>query len=159
MTQCIRCGAKMEEREGQVSYDALPGTVLLGVTIAECPECGETETAIPEMAGLNRKLAQLLVEQDTRLTPDEIKFLRKYLGLSGEDLARRMGVSPETVSRWENGHRNMSESNERLLRLIAAHESPVEDYRSALPGHEFGDPQPWEAKLSADDGWEPRSVA
>ena len=35
--------------------------------------------------------------------PALIKEVRKQLGLSQEDLARRLGVSLATVNRWENG--------------------------------------------------------
>ena len=159
MSNCVQCGTPMEETRGSISYDPLPGTVLVGVELAECPNCGETEVGIPRIAELDRTLAKMVVEQESRLTPDEIKFLRKYLGLSGKDLARRMGVSPETVSRWENGHQPMSEPNERLLRAIAAHETPMDDYSDALPNHEFRDPEPWRARLSADDGWRTESSA
>ncbi len=159
MSECIRCGTPMDQRRDSVPYDALPGTILVGVPVSECPECGETEVGIPRMAKLDRTLAKMVVEQESRLTPDEIRFLRKYLGLSGRDLAARMGVSPETVSRWENDRQPMSETNERLLRAIAAHESPVDDYAEALPSHEFDDPEPWRARLSADDDWKPDSTA
>lgn len=159
MSNCIQCGTPMEETRGSVPYDALPGTVLVGVELAECPNCGETEVGIPRIAELDRTLAKMVVEQKSRLTPDEIKFLRKFLGLSGKDLAARMGVSPETVSRWENDRQPMSEPNERLLRAIAAHETPIDDYGEALPNHELRDPQPWEARLSADDHWREKSPA
>lgn len=33
----------------------------------------------------------------------DVKTLRRRLGLTQEDLARTLGVSWETVSRWENG--------------------------------------------------------
>jgi DNA-binding transcriptional regulator YiaG len=35
--------------------------------------------------------------------PSLIKEVRRQLGLSQEDLARRLGVSLATVNRWENG--------------------------------------------------------
>jgi transcriptional regulator with XRE-family HTH domain len=39
-----------------------------------------------------------------------------------------MGVTPETVSRWENGSAIMSASAERLLRLAALSREPISDY-------------------------------
>jgi len=35
--------------------------------------------------------------------PSLLKEIREQLGLSQEDLARRLGVSLATVNRWENG--------------------------------------------------------
>jgi DNA-binding transcriptional regulator YiaG len=34
----------------------------------------------------------------------EIRALRQRLGLSQMAFAVRLGITPETVSRWENGH-------------------------------------------------------
>ncbi len=36
---------------------------------------------------------------------DQVKQLRTHLACSQEVLARELGVSFATVSRWENGHR------------------------------------------------------
>jgi len=38
------------------------------------------------------------------MKPGEIVELRKRLGLTQGGLAERIGVSRETVSRWEKGH-------------------------------------------------------
>ena len=46
---------------------------------------------------------------------EQIVRLRKTLGLSREELARRLGVDPGTLGRWEVGIR---ESNGRFLNLI-----------------------------------------
>ena len=34
---------------------------------------------------------------------DQVKSVRKQLGISQEELARKLGVSFATVNRWENG--------------------------------------------------------
>lgn len=81
---------------------------------------------------LNSLLARVLICKTARLTGPQVRFLRKYLGLSGTDFARRMGVSKESVSRWETGKQHISPSNDRLLRLMVAYEEPIEDYTSKL---------------------------
>lgn len=157
--KCVRCGTEVTERRGEVDYDSLPGTRLKNVPIRECPECGESYTGIPNMEGLDETLAKLVISQSTRLTGDEIRFLRKYLGLSQEDLARKMGVQPESISRWENERANMSEPHERLLRSIAVHETPVDDYTKAVPEDSFGEAREWRMKLTTDDhDWDPAAA-
>ena len=37
------------------------------------------------------------------MNADEIKAIRGELGLSQEEFARRLGVSPRTVQNWESG--------------------------------------------------------
>jgi predicted ATPase/DNA-binding CsgD family transcriptional regulator len=58
--------------------------------------------------------------------PARIGALRARLGLSQEHLAKRLGVSYVTVSRWETGRTGISAAG---LRRIAA----LEDAQSALP--------------------------
>jgi transcriptional regulator with XRE-family HTH domain len=57
-----------------------------------------------------------------------VRYLRKYLGWSGADFAKRMGVTPESVSRWENDREQMSAVADRLLRLMVATKAPVTAY-------------------------------
>ena len=158
--KCIHCRVETEEERREVPYDSLPGTTLANVPVRICPECGETYTGIPNIAELDRTLVEMVISQESRLTPEEIRFVRKYLGLSGQDLAARMGVAPATVSRWEHGKQEMTESHERLLRALAVIETPVDDYSKALPGDGLAEPKPWRARIAAaGEKWRPESAA
>lgn len=46
---------------------------------------------------------------------NEIKALRKRLGLTQFEFARRLGVVPQSVRRWESGRGNPSPMARRLL--------------------------------------------
>lgn len=128
--KCVQCGGTMVASRENVNYRAsgLPNVTLLNLEVRRCPECGDRQTVIPDIEGLHRLLAKAIVGKPSRLTPDEIRFLRKSLGWSSADFARRMGVTPESVSRWENGRERMGATAERLLRLMVVHSSPVSDY-------------------------------
>ncbi|MFC1529569.1 type II TA system antitoxin MqsA family protein [Gemmatimonadota bacterium] len=102
--------------------------LLKGVKITNCPGCGESGVAIPKINQLHEVLAEAIARTSQRLEPAEIKFLRKYLGWSGLEFASRMGVTPETVSRWEHGARPMGSTADILLRLSAITLSPVDEY-------------------------------
>ena len=128
--KCMLCGNEDMQRTCQnVPYRSLPGTVLVDVEVWECAECGEYEVVIPAMNELERVLVRSVSEKPGRLTPPEIRFLRKSLGWSSADLARYFGVTPETVSRWENG-RTMGAAAERLLRVCATRLDPIDDYEA-----------------------------
>ena len=127
---CLQCGGEMKSKKENYHYAAsgLPDVTLMGVEVRRCAECGESEVAIPNIEGLHKALALSVARQPGRLAPAEIKFLRKYLGLSSVDFAKHIGVTPETVSRWESGVVKMGSTAERLLRWFIATREPVSDY-------------------------------
>jgi putative zinc finger/helix-turn-helix YgiT family protein len=106
----------------------LPGITLRNLEVRRCPECGERLVVIPGLEGLHRAIAYAVIQKPARLTPAEVRFLRKWLGFSRTDLADHMGVAPETVSRWETGKAAVGGPAERALRLMVAVKSPVGDY-------------------------------
>lgn len=142
-----------------VPYRALPGVTLVGVEVSRCPACGEAEIAIPRIEALNRSIGAALISKPGRLTGDEVRFLRKSLGWSARTFAARMGTSPETVSRWENGKQRMAQTSERLLRVLVALEGsagePIEGYASETLEHIVDQPPRSERQVArqAGDGW------
>jgi putative zinc finger/helix-turn-helix YgiT family protein len=103
--------------------------------VARCLRCGSYEISIPRLEELHRLLAKVLIEKPTRLTGDEVRFLRKSLGWSGSDFAKHMGVAGETVSRWENDAAPIGPQADRLLRLLVVQGSPTIRYpREQLAG-------------------------
>jgi putative zinc finger/helix-turn-helix YgiT family protein len=130
--RCLNCGTNMVRRRENRRHlqELVGGVTLVGVDVYRCPRCGEEEVAIPRIEELHRVIATTLATRKARLTPGEIRFLRTYLGLSSVDFARRMGVTKETVSRWErkDAPLAMKVPIERLLRLMVLFEKPVKDY-------------------------------
>lgn len=128
--KCMDCGEELVVTVGDYPYCASDGidVLLRGVQITRCSGCDAEGVAIPKIAQLNRVLAAEIARQPEKLSPGEIRFVRKYLGWSGVDFAEYFGVAPETVSRWENGAKKMGPTAERLLRLLAITQSPVDEY-------------------------------
>ncbi|MCI0408898.1 MAG: helix-turn-helix domain-containing protein [Acidobacteria bacterium] len=54
------------------------------------------------------------------MTPTDLKRIRRQLGLTQEELARRLGVHAVTVARWEADMRGIPEPTARLIRMIRA---------------------------------------
>jgi putative zinc finger/helix-turn-helix YgiT family protein len=128
--KCAECHAEMTSRRENYKYDAsgLPNVTLLGVEVRICPDCGEREVVIPKIEELHRAIARAVIGKAARLVPEEVRFLRKVLGLSGADFAKRMGVDPTTVSRWETGTQPIGPQADRLLRLMVVVSPPKSDY-------------------------------
>jgi len=77
-------------------------------------------------------MAKILVEKPDGLVGNEIRFLRKHAGLSGQELAALLDdVTPEQVSRVENDRPGdkLGASGDRLVRAMACETDPA---RTAL---------------------------
>ena len=121
MKLCYSCGSKIKaikDKPYQFTESGL-NVVLYGITQYQCPQCKESYAAIPNVSRLNRIIGtHICRERKALLTSEEIKFIRKDLHLKAKDLALIMGVTPSTVSRWENGKKDIGEVHDRLLRSI-----------------------------------------
>src|SRR5439155_14158981 len=62
--------------------------------------CRETFFSFKECGKQQRFLIETFVSRVIR-TGDEFTFTRKMMGLKASDLAGTLGVSAETISRWE----------------------------------------------------------
>ncbi len=129
--RCGVCGTAITGSRETVPYDCgLDGVFLENVLVYRCSNCGEREIEVPNTLKLHRTLAMTLVRRPERLGSRDIRFLRKYLGLSGTEFARKTGVDKSTVSRWERVDKPtpMGGQAERLLRVLVMSERPVESY-------------------------------
>lgn len=136
--RCPKCRGEMTSTREAHRYaeSGLPNVTLVDVEVRHCPRCGERTVGIPRVEELHRLLALELARKPERLLPNEVRFLRKYLGLSGVDFAERMRVDPATVSRWERegDAQAMGPQAELLLRLMAVRDQPVSEYGDDVLG-------------------------
>lgn len=163
--KCAECGTLMTSTRENYKYveSGLPYVTLEGIEIRSCPKCGEREVVIPKVEQLHRLMAMALINKKARLIPQEIRFLRKYLGWSSGDFAEHMGVTPSTVSKWErvDEPQPMGPIADRLLRMAVAHGQPVEEYPlEQLTEVAEEDAAPARLGLrSSKKGWEMESAA
>jgi putative zinc finger/helix-turn-helix YgiT family protein len=128
--KCTNCAGQMKVNRENYLYDesGLPYVTLAGISVSRCASCGNYEVSIPRIEDLHRLIARTLIEKRTRFKGVEIRFLRKSLGLSSGDFARQMGVTPETVSRWEQDAVPVGPQADRLIRLLVAQGKPAMNY-------------------------------
>ena len=128
--KCTDCGTGVKTQRENYRYDecGLKRVTLVGIEVSRCPRCGNYEVSIPHIEELHRLIARAVIQKATRLTGEEVRFLRKSLGWSGVDFARNMGVAEETVSRWENGAVPIGPQADRLLRLMVAQGRLITNY-------------------------------
>lgn len=89
---------------------------------------GECYMAVQDAEDLHRAIAEYLVLHQKNLVGREVRFLRKHLGVSQAELADCLGVSDQSVARYEKSDEPMIGPGDRLLRLLVLaklHGGPV----------------------------------
>ena len=72
------------------------------------------------------------IGKGARLAAAEVTFLRKHLEYTGARLAKALGVTGPTVSRWESGREPIGPSADRLLRaLVLMHDGTADRFDPA----------------------------
>lgn len=120
MANCSNCGAAVKSRpinNADLLTLGVPVLIKHGISNIYCPKCKLSEMSVPDMAGLVAAAALALASAPYKLNAQEIKFLRKSIGLPAKALAESLDVAPETISRWENDKQVIGDAQERLLRL------------------------------------------
>jgi putative transcriptional regulator len=80
--------------------------------------------SISDVDGLHRAIAQNIAFHKKAINGKEIRFLRKQMKLSQEELGDLMGVSSQSVARWEKGEVDIPGPAELSVRgLYMSHES------------------------------------
>lgn len=119
-TRC-ECGGVLKHATLS-SFDFTPfagiPTKLVQVPGLRCSGCKRTtlEGGLTNLA--LRLLALAVARHRSRLTPDEARYLRKYLRLTQQALSQRMGVARETVADWERGENAISPQHDLILRAF-----------------------------------------
>jgi DNA-binding transcriptional regulator YiaG len=88
------------------------------------------------MAKIHRAIALALANSPARLTGEQLRFLRKHLSLSGDQLGRYLHTDRTKISKWENGEDQIGPATDRLVRLLAtALDSELRPGISAVAEH------------------------
>jgi len=77
-----------------------------------------SEIFIPDFQGLMKQVATSRVTHPMKLKAGDIKFLRKSLGMKSRELAAKLDISPEHMSRCESGDKTLAPNSEKVLRTL-----------------------------------------
>lgn len=107
---------------------------LPALEIPRCRTCGETLIT----STVDEKVNDALRSRLCLLSPTQIRNGIEKLGLQQQELAERLGVAPETISRWVNGALIQSRAMDNLLRLFFALPEVREVLRGANQDPQLG---------------------
>jgi DNA-binding transcriptional regulator YiaG len=74
--------------------------------------------SIQNLDGLHRAIGEHLAKHKKALNGSEIRFLRKQMDISQDQLAEILAVTDQTVARWEKQETEITGPAELLLRVI-----------------------------------------
>lgn len=119
-TTCVECGGAMKAatRPHRYRFEGGLAVTVEDATVLTCGSCGAESVAIRAPLRLHRAVAEVVVRKPSRLAPAEVAFLRHHLEMTGEEMARHLGVSKTSISRWETGREPIGQVPDRLLRTL-----------------------------------------
>lgn len=79
---------------------------------------GQWITAVEDADGLHTTIAKHLVLRRKRLRGKEVRFLRKRLELTQAELGKLLGVTDQTVARYEKEESAFDGAADMLLRIL-----------------------------------------
>ena len=125
---CSNCGSKnvgIARGEHRFFESGLRNVILLNAEISTCKDCGEKAVSIPNPNQLLKLIGEQIILNPSRLSGEEIRFLRKNIYLKTQEFSQVLGVHRGTISRWENGHSKPTASEDRLIRMVYAQYAKV----------------------------------
>jgi DNA-binding transcriptional regulator YiaG len=108
-------------RDNPYHFDrcGLDNVLLIGIELYGCPRCGAVYPMIPRIQELHKAIAGSLVEKPTALTGQEVRYLRRWIGIEAQAFAELLGVTPEHLSKVENNRLTLGGAADRLVRVYA----------------------------------------
>lgn len=120
---------------------------LEGVDVCKC-SCGEAIVSIPAMPQLHSVIALAIIKKKSLLIGQEIRFLRKNMGLTATKLSKIIGVDNATISRWENGSQTITKPHDHFIRLVYSNIKGIpEDEIKHLIQEDFEGIEPKQKKI------------
>jgi DNA-binding transcriptional regulator YiaG len=92
--------------------------LLNSFSFAVDQKTGEETVSIKDWTGLINAVVRARIWHVRKLNGDEIRFIRKAIGVRANLLSKFLDMTPEHFSRCENGTKTMSNQCERLFRLF-----------------------------------------
>ncbi len=126
---CPESGKPMvrDTRPMEISYKGQSTTIDMPGWY--CHESGESIHTAEDMKVSDAALKELRLEVENLLKPQEVKRIRKKIGLSQRDAGTILGGGPNAFQKYEQDTVTVSKPMSNLLRVLERHPEEVEELR------------------------------
>jgi putative transcriptional regulator len=121
MEKCNECNNTLGIIKGRPYHykeSGLDHVWLIGIPQYKCKNCGEHYVEIPRINDLHLLIGEKIVCKKGLLTGQEVRFLRKEIGMKSKEMAAALSIKAETYSRWENSRRKVESCHDKALRMM-----------------------------------------
>ena len=108
--KCLLCGATAREELIEQTITVGGRKYVYKVPAVTCSKCGESLMNGPDVKALEVRVAARIAN-DGIVSGETFRFMRNVLGMKAVNLAALLDVTPETISRWENGAKNVDRAS------------------------------------------------
>ena len=116
--QCSNCDKDAKVVRGSYPFkESGLNVVLQGIELVRCKNCGNEDPIIPKVNDLMRAIAIAVIMKPYQIRGEDVRFLRKYLRMTGAEFAHLIDVDKTTLSKWENNDDVVGSQSDRLIRL------------------------------------------
>ena len=107
--RCASCGSVLTSTRKNQTQTVAGRTFVVTVAAGACRACA---SVFMEHASLERAEVQIAcaLARYGPLSGEAFRYVRKTLGMKAIGIAELLGVTPETISRWENGQRALDQT-------------------------------------------------
>lgn len=118
---CSNCSGQSRVTHGNYQFKecGLDNVVLCGIEIVKCAECENEDPIIPAINELFQVIALALLTKPYGLAGEEVRYLRKYMRLTGDQFSRLLHVDRTTLSKWENNEDRVGNQSDLAIRMLA----------------------------------------
>lgn len=116
MKRCPTCGAGIQKTQVTEKLEVAGHAFIAMLPALKCRACDHGFVAAETLQRFELAAAVALADAG-EASPDAMRFMRKSLGLKATELAALLGVTAETISRWETGNQALER---RALGLVGA---------------------------------------
>lgn len=125
----------MTPYDAEAKYDGtLHAFHIPALRVDKCDACGE----IVFTNVTDDQISDALRQHLALLTPTQIRAALKAFGMKQKELGERIGVAPETISRWLSGSHLQSRAMDNLLRLFFAFDNVRTALQASFPSPNLG---------------------